>query len=86
MIEKSVPLFKKMKNVEPYPENNAIKSIINQIINDNLDEAYMQMNNYQLFTNRIHNLEVELNQKNQEIAYLKTTKGWIKYKLNYHDL
>ena len=71
-----------MKNIEPYPENNAMKSIINQIIQGNMDEAYMQMGDYQLFTNRIHDLEVELNQKTQQIAYLQTTKGWIKYKIN----
>ena len=81
LVEKSIPLFKKIKNVNPFPENNAIKSIINQIIADNLDEAYIQMGDYQLFTNRIHDLEVELNQKNQQIAYLQTTKGWFKYKI-----
>lgn len=81
LVEKSVPLFKKIKNVNPFPENNAIKSIINQIIAGNLDEAFIQMGDYQLFTNRIHNLEVELNQKTQQIAYLQTTKGWVKYKI-----
>ena len=81
LVEKSIPLFKKLKNVNPFPENNAIKSIINQIIAGNLDEAYMQMGDYQLFTNRIHNLEVELNQKNAQVATLQTTKGWFKYKI-----
>ena len=81
LVEKSIPLFKKLKNVEPFPENNAIKSIINQIIAGNLDEAFMQMGDYQLFRNRIQNLESELNQKNQQIAYLQTTKGWFKYKI-----
>ena len=82
LVEKSAPLFKKLKNIEPFPENNAIKSIINQIVKDNLDEAFMQMGDYQLFTNRIHNLEVELNQKTAQVARLQTTKGWFKYKIN----
>ena len=82
LVEKSVPMFKKLKNVEPFPENNAIKSIINQIRQGNLDEAYMQMEDYKLFRNRIQNLEVELNQKTEQVARLQTTKGWIKYKIN----
>ena len=82
LVEKSIPLFKKLKNIEPFPENNAIKSIINQIVQGKLDEAFMQMGDYQLFTNRIHNLEVELNQKTAQVARLQTTKGWFKYKIN----
>ena len=70
-----------MKNIEPYPENNAMKSIINQIIQGNMDEAYMQMEDYQLFVNRIQNLEVELDQKTKQVATLQTTKGWFKYKI-----
>ena len=81
LIDKSIPLFKKLNNIEPFPQNNAIKSIITQIVNDNLDEAYMQMGDYQLFRNRIQNLEVELNAKKQQIATLQTTKGWFKYKI-----
>ena len=81
LINKSIPMFKKIKNINPFPENNAIKSIILQLVSDNVDEAFTQMGDYQLFTNRIHNLENELNQKNQQIAYLQTTKGWFKYKI-----
>ena len=81
LIAKSIPLFKKLENNEPFPENNAIKSIITQIVNGNLDEAYMQMGDYQLFRNRIQNLEAELNQKKQQIATLQTTEGWIRYKI-----
>ena len=81
LVEKSIPFFKKFKNVNPFPENNAIKSIINQIIAGNLDEAYMQMDDYQLFTNRIYELEKELNQKTEQVARLQTTKGWFKYKI-----
>ncbi len=81
LINKSIPMFKQLKTVKPFPENNAIKSIILQLVSDNIDEAFTQMGDYQLFTNRIFNLENELNQKNQQIAYLQTTKGWFKYKL-----
>ena len=82
LVEKSIPLFEKMENIEPFPENNAIKSIINQIVAGKLDEAYMQMGDYQLFTNRIYNLENELNRKRQQVAELQTTKGWFKYKIS----
>ena len=82
LVEKSIPLFEKLENNEPFPENNAIKSIITQIVAGNLDEAYMQMGDYRLFTNRIYNLENELNQKRQQVATLQTTKGWFKYKIN----
>ena len=38
------------------------------------------MGDYQLFRNRIHQLEVELAHKTQQVANLQTTKGWFKYK------
>ena len=81
LIRKSIPLFKRLKNNNPFPENNAVKSIITQIIEGNLEEAYIQMGDYQLFRNRIQNLEAELNHKNAQIANLQTTKGWFKYKI-----
>ena len=46
----------------------------------NLDEAYSLMGNYQLFRNRIHQLEIELAHKTQQVAILQSTKGWFKYK------
>ncbi len=81
LIIKSQPLFKKLSNIKPYPENNAIKSIILQIVDDNLDEALNQMADYQLFRSRIHELEVELSQKKSQVTHLQTTKGWLSYKL-----
>lgn len=82
LVEKSIPIFKRMKNIEPYPVNNAMKSIINRIVQGNMDEAYMQMADYQLFVNKIQNLEVELKEKTEQVARLQTTKGWFKYKIN----
>ena len=80
LVNKSLKLFDEMGDVNPTPENNAIKSIITQIRARNLDEAYSLMGDYQLFRNRIHQLEVELAHKTQQIANLQTTKGWFKYK------
>lgn len=82
LVNKSLKLFDGMTNVNPTPQNNAIKSIIKQIKDRNLEEAYSLMGDYQLFKNRIHQLEMELSQKNQQIARLQTTKGWFKYKTN----
>lgn len=81
LIDKSIPLFNKINHINPFPENNAIKSIINRINNNELDLAYSQMEDYKLYKNRIHNLEVQLNTKTQQVANLQTTKGWIKYKV-----
>ena len=35
-----------------------------------------------MYNNRIHDLEVELNQKRQQVADLQSVKGWFKYKTN----
>lgn len=80
LVSKSLKLFDEMDDINPTPENNAIKSIITQIRARNLDEAYSLMGDYQLFRNRIHQLEVELAHKTQQVANLQTTKGWFKYK------
>ena len=80
LVSKSLKLFDEMDDINPTPENNAIKSIITQIRARNLDEAYSLMCDYQLFRNRIHQLEVELAHKTQQVANLQTTKGWFKYK------
>ncbi len=80
LINKSLPLFNKITNVKPFPENNAIGSIINRINNNELDLAYKQMEDYRIYNNRIHDLEVELNRKSHQVATLQTTKGWFKYK------
>ena len=81
LVNKSLELFDKINDVNPTPENNAIKSIITQIRARNLDEAYSLMGDYQLFRNRIHELEVELASKREQVARLQTTKGWFKYKI-----
>ena len=81
LVNKSLELFDKISDVNPTPENNAIKSIITQIRARNLDEAYSLMGDYQLFRNRIHELEVELASKREQVARLQTTKGWFKYKI-----
>lgn len=81
LVNKSLELFDGIGDVNPTPKNNAIKSIITQIRARNLDEAYSLMGDYQLFRNRIHELEVELASKTEQVARLQTTKGWFKYKI-----
>ena len=80
LVNKSLKLFDGISDVNPTPENNAIKHIIKQIRARNLDEAYSLMSDYQLFRNRIHQLEIELAHKTQQVAILQSTKGWFKYK------
>lgn len=46
LIDKSVPLFKCMENVKPFPENEAIENMIIAIKNDELKSAYKQMKKY----------------------------------------
>lgn len=82
LIDKSIPLFKRIENVNPFPENNALKIIIKNIQNDNLEEAYNLMEEYKLFNSKIVLLERELEYKKNQVATLQTTKGWIKYKTN----
>ena len=80
LVNKSLKLFDGISDVNPTPENNAVKNIIKQIRARNLDEAYSLMSDYQLFRNRIHQLEIELAHKTQQVAILQSTKGWFKYK------
>lgn len=80
LVNKSLKLFDGISDVNPTPENNAVKHIIKQIRARNLDEAYSLMSDYQLFRNRIHQLEIELAHKTQQVAILQSTKGWFKYK------
>ena len=82
LIKKSIPLFENIENVEPLPTKNAIKIIINRIKNNELELAYNQMEYYRIYNNQIHDLEVELDQKRQQVADLQSVKGWFKYKTN----
>ena len=46
LIKKSVPLFKKIDNVNPFPENNDIKKIIEVIKTNDLENTYILMEEY----------------------------------------
>ena len=74
LVNKSLKLFDGISDVNP------TQHIIKQIRARNLDEAYSLMSDYQLFRNRIHQLEIELAHKTQQVAILQSTKGWFKYK------
>lgn len=92
LIKKSIHLFKQINNINPFPENDPIKSIMIQIKNENLNDVYTQMKSYKKFNDKIINLETTLNKKNKKIrslekklnkkdkenAILKENKGLIK--------
>ena len=71
LIDKSVPFFKKMNNISPFPPNDTLKDIIHDISDEKMEVAYEKVENYNIYTN----------QRNR-IANLQTTKGWFKYKTN----
>lgn len=75
LLKKSEPLFKKIKNVNPYPENERNRILIEKIKESGSFEVYNLIKESENIF-----IEEELNAKNSEIAYLKTTKGWFKYK------
>lgn len=82
LLKKSIPLFEKMENIEPFPKNDAIKRIMLSLQSNNLDEALKKIEDYKIFTSKVNQLENELNQKKNQVAYLQTTKGWFNYKTN----
>lgn len=82
LINKSVPFFRKMINISPFPPNDTIKDIMQDIAGENLDVAYEKIEKYDACTNRMHLLELEIEEQRKHIAHLQTTKGWFKYKTN----
>ena len=52
------------------------------IAGENLDVAYEKIEKYDACTNRMHLLELEIEEQRKHIAHLQTTKGWFKYKTN----
>ena len=82
LIDKSVPFFKKMNNISPFPPNDTLKDIIHDISDENMEVAYEKVENYNIYTNQIHLLELEIENQRNRIANLQTTKGWFKYKTN----
>lgn len=82
LIDKSVPFFKKMNDISPFPPNDTLKDIIHDISDENMEVAYEKVENYNIYTNQIHLLELEIENQRNRIANLQTTKGWFKYKTN----
>ena len=82
LINKSVPFFRKMSNISPFPPNDTIKDIMQDIAGENLDVAYEKIEKYDACTNRMHLLELEIEEQRKHIAHLQTTKGWFKYNTN----
>lgn len=80
LIEKSSYLFKNMTNINPFPENNRNKILMEKIKENKLNEIFDSIENYK-FSEKIASLEKELEAKKLQIAYLQTTKGWFKYKI-----
>ncbi|WP_409200104.1 glycosyltransferase family 2 protein [Methanobrevibacter sp. DSM 116169] len=80
LLEKSSYLFKNIKNINPFPENEENKILMEKIKDSKLDEVYKYIESYK-FSKKINQLEEELNNKQIQVANLQTTKGWFKYKI-----
>ncbi len=71
LIKKSIPLFNKIKDIQPFPENEDIKNMIININKNNLKSVYRQMKKYknknknnirkQRFKNKIKSLKNRFN-------------------------
>ncbi|MCC7553827.1 MAG: glycosyltransferase family 2 protein [Methanobacteriaceae archaeon] len=79
LLKKSSYLFKNIKNIKPFPENEENKVLMENIKNDELDEVFKSIEESRS-SKKIRSLESELENKKLQIADLQTTKGWFKYK------
>ncbi len=77
LINKSIPLFKRMENVNPFPENNAIKNIILEIKEENIAKAFSLMNDYNLSTRKA----LENGNKRSKKRWLKNKAKAVKNKI-----
>lgn len=62
LIEKSIPLFNKIEDIQPFPENEDIKNMIININKNNLNSVYRQMKKYK---NKKENMDQKQHWKNK---------------------
>ena len=76
LLKKSEYLYKKIKIIAPYPENIENLELMKIIKEKGSEELYNLIKEPDKIA-----IEHKIQVKNSEIAYLKTTKGWFKYKM-----
>ncbi|MDL2246080.1 glycosyltransferase family 2 protein [Methanobrevibacter sp. OttesenSCG-928-K11] len=81
ILEKAEPLFKSIKNINPYPENEENRAMMENIKKNGVSSIFSNIEKNK-YLKQLSAVENELKIKNNEITYLKTTKGWFKYKIN----